>query len=230
MRQPVKKSPFTTLFIKQSAITAPQNIVCPDGTSQCPSNNTCCINSSGGYGCCPFPNAVCCSDKLHCCELGYSCNTDGTCTQQHVVCPDQKSICPLSNTCCYQQQSGVYTCCPLPNANCCENNRCCALGYSCNNDGTCTQKYVVCPDQSLCALNTTCCAFLSGGYGCCPLPNAVCCPQTDGKCCPNGYVCNNDGTCSANGPANLMFQKEPAKKDSVMATSMEQPANKDSAL
>lgn len=201
MKQPVKKYPFKTLFMQQSAIIAPQNIICPDGTSQCASNNTCCINSSGGYGCCPFPNAVCCPDRAHCC--------------------------PLSNTCCLQP-SGIYTCCPLPNANCCEGNTCCALGYSCNNDGTCTQQYVVCPDQGLCALNNTCCMLQSGGYGCCPLPNAVCC--SDDKCCPTGNTCNNDGTCSANEPASLKFQKEPAKKDSVMATPMKQPTNKDSIL
>ena len=51
-----------------------QDVVCPDGQSQCPSGSTCCELSSGGYGCCPLPKAVCCSDGVHCCPNGYSCS------------------------------------------------------------------------------------------------------------------------------------------------------------
>ena len=56
------------------------NMVCPDG-SQCPDSGfTCCELSSGGYGCCPFPRAVCCSDDLHCCPEGTTCDVaSGTC-------------------------------------------------------------------------------------------------------------------------------------------------------
>ena len=50
------------------------NVVCPDGESQCPAGNTCCKLSSGGYGCCPLPDAVCCSDEIHCCPSGYTCS------------------------------------------------------------------------------------------------------------------------------------------------------------
>ena len=49
------------------------NVVCPDGKSECPDGNTCCKLSSGGYGCCPAPEAVCCSDGIHCCPHGYTC-------------------------------------------------------------------------------------------------------------------------------------------------------------
>ena len=54
--------------------TSGENVVCPDGQSQCPDGNTCCKLSSGGYGCCPLPNAVCCSDGVHCCPNGYTCS------------------------------------------------------------------------------------------------------------------------------------------------------------
>ena len=50
------------------------NVVCPDGVSQCPDGNTCCKLSSGGYGCCPLPDATCCSDGIHCCPNGYECS------------------------------------------------------------------------------------------------------------------------------------------------------------
>ena len=45
---------------------------CPDH-SLCPSDSTCC-EMSQGYGCCPGLDAVCCSDGLHCCKAGYSCD------------------------------------------------------------------------------------------------------------------------------------------------------------
>ena len=50
-----------------------QSVECPDGQSECPSGNTCCKLSSGEYGCCPLPKAVCCSDGVHCCPNGYTC-------------------------------------------------------------------------------------------------------------------------------------------------------------
>ena len=53
-----------------------QNVVCPDG-AECPSGNTCCLRAGGSYACCPVPNAICCSDMVHCCPSGYSCGGGG---------------------------------------------------------------------------------------------------------------------------------------------------------
>jgi hypothetical protein len=65
---------------------APQ-IMCADG-SQCPDGNTCCKLSSGEWGCCPLPNAVCCSDGEHCCPQGYTCDVSaGTCIKQDQIIP-----------------------------------------------------------------------------------------------------------------------------------------------
>ena len=223
---------ITSVFSgKQPTAKAPQNIVCPDGHSQCPSGNTCCLHQSGVYGCCNLPDASCCSDDQHCCALGYSCNSDGTCRRTSIVCPGKKGTCPLSTTCC-PLKSGDYGCCPRLNAVCCSNDRCCPSGYYCKSDGGCgrlsssgkqpamesarpvidtlfmkyptTKKYSslmkqsaiikapqnnVCPDGSKCASKNTCCASSSGGYGCCPLKNAACC--SDGQhCCPLGYTCD----------------------------------------
>lgn len=44
--------------------------MCPDGKMECTDHMTCCALQDGSYGCCPFPNATCCSDKLHCCPSG----------------------------------------------------------------------------------------------------------------------------------------------------------------
>ena len=58
-------------YKKIEAIKTKVDVVCPGGGAQCPSGTTCCQLSSGEYGCCPIPNAVCCNDHLHCCPSGY---------------------------------------------------------------------------------------------------------------------------------------------------------------
>merc|ERR1711916_130893 len=58
-----------------------------DSTSSCPDNYTCCKLADGQYGCCPLPSAPCCSDHVHCCPSGYTCDVaGGTCTKgSHVL-------------------------------------------------------------------------------------------------------------------------------------------------
>lgn len=46
---------------------------CKDG-STCPGTTTCCLSPTGSVGCCPYVNASCCSDGLHCCPNGYQCD------------------------------------------------------------------------------------------------------------------------------------------------------------
>ncbi|GFR93817.1 granulin-like protein, partial [Elysia marginata] len=139
-------------FKKQPATPAPavSDVTCPD-QSVCPSGSTCCLNQQGGYGCCPVPHAVCCSDKLHCCPESYTCDvSQGTCNKgkdtlaffkkqpatpapavSDVTCPDQ-SVCPSASTCCLNQQGG-YGCCPVPHAVCCSDKlHCCPAGYTCD--------------------------------------------------------------------------------------------------
>lgn len=49
-------------------------VVCPDTFYTCPNGFTCCRMFTGKWGCCPHPNAVCCSDGKICCPEGYKCN------------------------------------------------------------------------------------------------------------------------------------------------------------
>ena len=77
--------------------------------------------------------AVCCSDHVHCCPNGYTCDVEhSTCKKglmsqpwvkkisanpievRSVRCPGGKSSCPDSTTCC-KLPSGKYGCCPMPN-------------------------------------------------------------------------------------------------------------------
>ncbi|XP_022247686.1 granulins-like isoform X2 [Limulus polyphemus] len=63
----------------------PEHMVdCPDPRYHCPSGSTCCKLTSGVWGCCPFQDAVCCADAIHCCPAGMKCSefgcTDGIST------------------------------------------------------------------------------------------------------------------------------------------------------
>ena len=67
-------------------------IICPD-SSECPDDNTCCKLESGMYGCCPLPDATCCSDGKHCCPEGYKCElSTQTCTKGNLFMKALKRI------------------------------------------------------------------------------------------------------------------------------------------
>ena len=52
---------------------------------------------------------------------------------------------------------------------------------------------IICPDRkSKCKYGSTCCKNQDGGYGCCPLLQAVCCDDKQ-HCCPHDFICNPKG-------------------------------------
>jgi len=51
---------------------------------------------------------------------------------------------------------------------------------------------VACQDGTSCPNGNTCCAKVDGGYGCCPLSDAVCCEDKI-HCCPQGSQCDVSG-------------------------------------
>eukprot|EP01092_Planopodium_desertum_P007035 TRINITY_DN288_c0_g2_i1.p1 TRINITY_DN288_c0_g2~~TRINITY_DN288_c0_g2_i1.p1 ORF type:complete len:133 (-),score=27.02 TRINITY_DN288_c0_g2_i1:52-393(-) len=62
------------------------------GSNPCTTNQTCCKLSSGGSGCCPYPNACCCTDEQHCCPTGTQCDlTEGRCVQSGGSCESAAS-------------------------------------------------------------------------------------------------------------------------------------------
>ncbi|XGW21678.1 hypothetical protein V3C99_004559 [Haemonchus contortus] len=148
------------LFIAQIVLLAfvPVNSVtqdCGEGFS-CSDSTTCCRLPSGEWGCCPFPNAVCCSDHIHCCPQGTQCDPEKFhCTktngeifpprrkgkaqqstdENEIICPDRRSKCPSGSTCC-MLVSGKYGCCPVEGANCCADHlHCCPSGFTCDTSG-----------------------------------------------------------------------------------------------
>eukprot|EP00794_Sanderia_malayensis_P003771 gene3771-4293_t len=220
-----KKGNSVTLMLEKiAAKPISENKLCPDGKSQCPSGSTCCKLASGSYGCCPLPEAVCCSDGVHCCPNGYSCS-GGFCvkgditlkatkhvaavkkeaTSENKLCPDGKSQCPSGSTCC-KLASGSYGCCPLPEAVCCSDGvHCCPNGYSCSG-GFCVKgditlkatKHVAAVKKEATSENKLC----PDGKSQCP-SGSTCCKLASGSygCCPlPEAVCCSDGVhCCPNG-------------------------------
>ncbi|KAK2148804.1 hypothetical protein NP493_3123g00000 [Ridgeia piscesae] len=70
----VKPVPWATKVVARQRSHNPNSVICPDQQHECPDMNTCCRLSSGEWGCCPLPKAVCCSDGKHCCPNGYKCD------------------------------------------------------------------------------------------------------------------------------------------------------------
>ena len=76
----------THIDIKPAQKISKPNAVqlCGDGSANCASGSTCCKTSTGTdnikYGCCPYPNAVCCGSACEtCCPNGYMCYTNCEC-------------------------------------------------------------------------------------------------------------------------------------------------------
>ncbi|XP_049522714.1 LOW QUALITY PROTEIN: progranulin-like [Dermacentor silvarum] len=139
-----------------------QNARCPDG-SYCRDDQTCCLLTTGHYGCCPFRNAQCCSDHTSCCPEGYQCQVSMhkcvLATSNHTVAMAKK-VDPIDPT---------------------------LLSVAIPRNGPLVNE-IPCPDGNYCPDGQTCCALSSGHYGCCPYPDAVCCSDHT-SCCPEGYHC-----------------------------------------
>ncbi|KAM3658453.1 progranulin isoform 1-T2 [Ammospiza maritima maritima] len=183
----------------QSCVTdlAPRAVPCPDGQSECPDDATCCVTSSGAWGCCPMPQASCCADKVHCCPHATVCDlTRGRCVSpagdtdvpmgtafpawkrhppapvalRQVLCPDGHSVCPDGATCC-QLSPTQYGCCPLQNAVCCSDGQHC------------------CPQGTTCDLVHSTCTSLGGSASLAALPTAGDIKCDERTSCPDGNTC-----------------------------------------
>jgi len=177
---------------------------CPDGT--CDQSETCCQLENGDWGCCPYSEATCCSDKAHCCPNGYDCDL----VHQQCIkgsnrvllsgvkklkddCPD--GTCDQSETCC-QLENGDWGCCPYSEATCCSDKaHCCPNGYDCDLvHQQCVKGNLPLTKPTLrndcdCSSSSTCCLIEDGKYGCCPYTQATCCSDK-AHCCPSGYRCD----------------------------------------
>ncbi|XP_046555759.1 progranulin-like [Haliotis rubra] len=169
------------------------SVVCPGYDSECPSGSTCCRLASGSWGCCPLPEAVCCSDNVHCCPSGMICDVSlGACIYDGIsITWEYKRPARARKT----QHSGGQAKHPSPDKSIKE-----------------IEASVVCPgDDSECPSGSTCCRLASGSCGCCPLPEAVCCSDNV-HCCPSGMTCDVSlGACIYDGISITWEYKRPAR-------------------
>ncbi|XP_018092920.1 uncharacterized protein LOC443608 isoform X1 [Xenopus laevis] len=198
-------------------------VPCPDGTS-CPDGSTCCEKVDHTYGCCSILSAVCCSDHLHCCPGGTTCdlvhkkcvsrNGEGPLLRQmpaiqqdsNLVPCDVATTCPNNNTCC-RLASGKWGCCPIEKAVCCNDHKhCCPEGYTCSL-GKCSREehsipwLLKTPALTHKAGDVKCDDMYScpDGQTCCLLASGdwACCPIAQAVCCDDHEHCCPPGyTCS----------------------------------
>ncbi|GFU48513.1 granulin [Nephila pilipes] len=97
-----KMKPLLAHIIMKREGTIPQNrrrsrrrrINRCDGDLHCPRNSTCCQSEFFKFGCCPFPNGKCCSDKIQCCPPFSECARD-ECIVKYPKSPIWYGIPPL---------------------------------------------------------------------------------------------------------------------------------------
>lgn len=211
----------TQEYVKAETVGQLKSVVCPGEKEECVDDSTCCKLESGDYGCCPYDNAVCCSDKKHCCPQGFTCNVTGKkCSKKYRsiksyifkkinhFSSDSEQTCSYG-TPCLEQEACDNFCCPFKGATCCSDKKhCCPSGYTCDLlEGKCKKRSELLSLVALTnpgRLNTVECPGgkeeCPDGTTCCKLPSGKhgCCPHlkatccADGKhCCPHGYRCNS---------------------------------------
>uniref|UniRef100_A0A3B5QDT3 Granulin a n=1 Tax=Xiphophorus maculatus TaxID=8083 RepID=A0A3B5QDT3_XIPMA len=162
-------------YTKLPAITSvqvdPNNVQCGDD-HQCPERTSCCKLFTGEWGCCPLQNAVCCSDKEHCCPQGYTCDVLSNSCQKLILL--QLETLPLIPVFLPEHRLQFA---PLKHRD------------------------VQCDAQKSCPDNNTCCRTSATTWGCCPAPHAVCCSDMK-HCCPSGFTCTEEGSCEQNSGLN----------------------------
>ncbi|XP_043957402.1 granulin a [Gambusia affinis] len=162
---------YTKLPAVTSVQVDPNNIQCDDD-HQCPEHTSCCKLFTGEWGCCPLQNAVCCSDKEHCCPEDYTCDVVSNSCQKLILL--QLETVPLTPVFLPEYHLQLT---PLKHRN------------------------VQCDGQKSCPDDNTCCRTSATTWGCCPAPNAVCCSDMK-HCCPSGYTCTEEGSCVKNSGFN----------------------------
>ncbi|XP_036054006.1 LOW QUALITY PROTEIN: progranulin [Onychomys torridus] len=228
------------------------DVPCDDFTT-CPPGNTCCRLSSGDWGCCPAPEAVCCLDHEHCCPHGFTCTTEGYCQDgDRIVASlekmpahhtslslsedngcDQHISCPIGQTCCPSLREG-WACCQLPHAVCCEDHQhCCPAGYTCNVKARTCEKEVesIQPAAHLTIgphIGSVECGeghFCHDDQTCCRdhLGEWACCPYLKGTCCVDGRHCCPIGFHCSTKGTKCLLQKKTFRWDMFLKNPAPRP-------
>jgi len=144
------------------------DVICPDG-SECKDGQTCCEMDqlTGSYGCCPLPNAVCCSDEQHCCPNGYRCDmSKGACVRGIIKLPWIENV-------RHAQRPAFWP----------------VLKETSSTEVGNVNVAMPCPGGVSCPQEDSCCSDGKESFLCCPYPKGVCCDDHQ-HCCPSGYICD----------------------------------------
>ncbi|CAL8086776.1 unnamed protein product [Orchesella dallaii] len=173
MSSTIPRFQLLAIFIASLIVASCLADLCPDHKKSCRKGQTCCDDKQGGFGCCPYENATCCTDGLHCCPQETSCDLSaGRCRRNK----SQKQLLLVPAT-----KSEIIS-------NVLEGNSLGAFFHGTSGD---KQR---CPDQKQsCPSTYTCCQAPEEGYSCCPYANATCCADKI-HCCAQGSKCSN-GRC-----------------------------------
>ncbi|KAG8006473.1 Granulin [Nibea albiflora] len=77
----VESLPLTPVLLPEHHPEPSVSEVKCDDLISCEDGQTCCRMAASAWGCCQYPNAVCCRDMKHCCPAGYTCTETGECKQ-----------------------------------------------------------------------------------------------------------------------------------------------------
>ncbi|XP_053718442.1 progranulin-like isoform X2 [Synchiropus splendidus] len=171
-RKTKKEAPLTMmrfLLWLTLASSVSCNIICPDG-SVCSTQATCC-RTAHGYSCCPYPNAVCCTDLSHCCPPGFQCNL-----QAHLCERTGQPWLTIPLTAKVESQNPTR---PLLLQDKTVSEAPEAGGGA----------VIRCDSQFFCPAGSSCCLGSTGRWNCCPYQVGECCPDGE-HCCAYGYHCD----------------------------------------
>uniref|UniRef100_A0A8C7YJ17 Granulin a n=1 Tax=Oryzias sinensis TaxID=183150 RepID=A0A8C7YJ17_9TELE len=195
--------------------------MCPNG-GKCEKGQTCCQSPSKDYDCCPFDEAECCGDHIHCCPKDTLCDmTTSSCgnatlfqaasahsvslqsfrmirsymgEDEDNICPDQ-SRCPAEFSCL--KALTRYGCCPLAQGvSCPDGKHCCPEGHQCSLDSrSCVKKGSKSIKTVLCKDGVSECPDETT---CCETQEGkwACCPMPKAVCCDDKiHCCPEETTC-----------------------------------
>jgi len=168
--QSIRLDPSDVPFIYN--LNASWTETCPGGETDCAPGETCCPLKNQGYGCCPYKDAVCCSDQLSCCPGGTQCNII-----ERICDPTNKDDAVTTAKELKEAQPIHIELTPIEDAIRSQ------IRKNPDKSGLCPDHKMQCPD------GTTCCKLYDGGYGCCPYPQGVCC-KDGAHCCPHATQCD----------------------------------------
>lgn len=178
---------FFILFLSKISSSV-SKVVCPNSAYSCKDGQTCCELRAGGYGCCPMPQATCCSDEIHCCPHGT------TCDMSRLVCVRPVLVGYLEGVSFHSEITQEMMVKTKADFNANSRSSLDVILAAPAADDFDSSDHVECTagngDTYVCPDNTKCCPD-DDIVLCCPDPQGVCCANQK-YCCPLNFICSSN--------------------------------------